>query len=74
MARRWLGLQLGASNLSNDNFIVAGRHTMGVFVLMQIEMQHYLWGVGNAGRLNHVMACDKTKVIGTVPHDVSATA
>ena len=64
-------LGVSTSRLSNNRFIIAGRHTLGLGVLLQVETQPCLCGVGNTGRLDHAMACNKTKGKATSSHFVS---
>ena len=75
-ASAWATAMHGASTAchSNNHVIVAGRHTLGLSVLLQVEMQTCLCGVGNAGSPDHAMACYQKKGKATLRQDLLTSA
>jgi hypothetical protein len=75
-ALAWATAVPGASTtrLSNEHFIIAGRHTLGLGVPLQVEVHPCLCGTGNAGRPDHAMACTQTRGTATLRHDLLASA
>ena len=68
----WVTALPGAPStlLSDGDFVLAGRHLLGIGMATTIATQPRQWGVTEAEHLGHAMVCKLTAAMAKLRHDI----